>query len=180
MSQEKNTQQSATDDEAQAGEANPHTQPEAGTPLSLLHGLVSTFGAPFDEGEDVNGGDVVEWLGEFLPLARQALDTWQRDLAAYERVFAAYHASAADAGRGGDGRASRAVQRLEASVRKRLGAPLIAGPGAAAPPCPATLVQEVVDTFGQAFDADEDVNGGDAVEWLGEFLPRARSTLRRY
>ena len=41
-----------------------------------MHGLVSTFGAPFDEGEDVNGGDVVEWLGEFLPLARQALEAF--------------------------------------------------------------------------------------------------------
>lgn len=180
MYQENSTQESSPDVGTEAQDGSALASPPVCPPLSLLRSLISTFGAAFDEDEEINGGDVVEWLGEFVPQARQAVGSFRRDLAAFEAVFSAFHASAADAGRGGDGRASRAVKRLEVSVRKRLGAPLIAEPGAAAPSCPATLLQEVVDTFGAAFDTDEEVNGGDAVEWLGEFLPRAQATARRY
>lgn len=49
----------------------------------------------------------------------------------------------------------------------------------AAPSSQATnnLLQELVSQFEVAIDRDEPINGGDAVDFLSEFVPRARQAL---
>lgn len=45
------------------------------------------------------------------------------------------------------------------------------------PKSPAALLQMLERRFGEAFDDDEEIDGGDAVEWLGEFLPLVRASI---
>lgn len=40
-----------------------------------------------------------------------------------------------------------------------------------------TLLQELVSQFESDIDRDEPINGGDAVDFLSEFVPRARQAL---
>lgn len=42
---------------------------------------------------------------------------------------------------------------------------------------PAALLQMVERRFGEAFDEEDEIDGGDAVEWLGEFLPLVRASI---
>lgn len=45
------------------------------------------------------------------------------------------------------------------------------------PESPVALLKAFAATFGRAVDDDEEIAGGDAVDWLTEFLPRVTRTL---
>src|SRR5690625_210261 len=149
-------------------------------PLELVRELVATFGPDFDAEEEVSGADAVEWMCDFVNRARISAGFWRSRERAYLAAIQAFHAAAANYSRGGDGRAVRAVGRLDASVRERRGAPLLPRPGDVAAPSPADLLDRVIAAFGPALDEGDEINGGDTVEWLGEFLPAARVVIRRY
>lgn len=97
-------------------------------PLELVRELVATFGPDFDAEEEVSGADAVEWMCDFVNRARISAGFWRSRERAYLAAIQAFHAAAANYSRGGDGRAVRAVERLDASVRERLGAPLLPRP----------------------------------------------------
>lgn len=42
-----------------------------------------------------------------------------------------------------------------------------------------TLLETLVSRFGPALDRDEELDGGDTVEWLAEFIPRVYEELRK-
>ncbi len=54
---------------------------------------------------------------------------------------------------------------------------LQAHPEAASSQATHALLQELVSQFESAIDQDEPINGGDAVDFLSEFVPRARQAL---
>jgi hypothetical protein len=41
------------------------------------------------------------------------------------------------------------------------------------------LARMIEDAWGQRFDNEEEINGGDVVEWLGDLIPAARALLAK-
>lgn len=130
--------------------------------LSLLRGLVATFGPAMDRDEEVNGADAVDWLARFVPRASKALQVNPLDPLTIAYVgIGAFRAL----GELTDDQHSRIMGRHEGQLCI-VDAALTAARAANidATPCDGCHAYEVSEEFGAAFVAAEvaELSGGAA------------------